>query len=615
MVKSYVLEAARFLDYYLDDAVEAEYAVMLSAPWGAGKTHFIKKYLEERSRRTFSDEGVCYLYASLYGITSTSAINDQFFAQLHPHLTSKASRLIGTIAGSLAEKFAGAKNSGQIFQDLVLKLEGKVLVIDDLERCSMKIPDVMGFINTLVEHERLKVIILVNEEEIPAGQRDEYARQKEKLIGKTITVKADPGEVLEKLRSGLSSSTAREVVEREQSALLSTFTASGKPNFRNLRAVLGDYERLIEAIDPRLKGKPEALKQLLLYMIATGSESRTGTLTKETLQGLPTTRFAVARIGAQGAKGAGEQPFELLASRYPDVQWTDPIVGPHHLSELFFTGNIEVSEINDILARHPEVVGHAEVPAWRLLWNWTQLSKTEYDIAAPELVRALAEGRYTDPGEILHSAGIILTLREYGDQLLGQGVEVVSYFAGYVSKQLEQNTLKPNKGAFGFDGTGSAGLGYSSFSSPEFQAIYSVVKLACEEMGRRRMAQVADCYIARLRDDPSSYPSLYEYGLEDGNYGGIAFLQHIQAADFANLLIIDSCSNDHLFASLIKRFEHDHPVRNALLDEYDWTDELRKQLLVIVDAEVAPFGEMLRQRVNYYFGKIAEGIGRSLPSD
>lgn len=125
------------------------------------------------------------------------------------------------------------------------------------------------------------------------------------------------------------------------------------------------------------------------------------------------------------------------------------------------------------------------------------------------------------------------------------------------------------------------------------------------------MSEVARSYVARLQADSGSYSSLYEYGVEEGNYGGTPFLQNIDVADFANLLIVDSCSNDQLLASLIKRFEHDYPVRNALQDEYDWTDELKSHLLVKINSEAAPFAQMLRQRVNYYFEKIGEGIGRS----
>jgi len=88
----------QFLDYYLCPATTTDFAVMLTGPWGSGKTHFIKGYLAGRSQaveQAGQQASTEYLYASLYGVRSTSEISDQFFAQAHPGLTSKSARLLG----------------------------------------------------------------------------------------------------------------------------------------------------------------------------------------------------------------------------------------------------------------------------------------------------------------------------------------------------------------------------------------------------------------------------------------------------------------------------------------------------------------------------------------
>ncbi|CRM96492.1 KAP family P-loop domain protein [Pseudomonas sp. 22 E 5] len=600
-------EAARFLDYYLDASVESEYAVMLSAPWGAGKTHFIKSYLDARAAGLPPKEQPGYLYASLYGVASVGAIHDQFFAQAHPYLTSKASRIIGSALSGAIEKFGGMKRTDQLARDMLLKLDGNILVIDDLERCSMKVPDILGFINSFVEHEKLKVIILANEEEI-SGKED-YERQKEKLVGKTIQVKADPSEVLDKLTVRLRTHLVREVVTHERTALLATFNGSTHPNYRNLRAILEDFERLVETVDVRLRDKPEAMKQLLLYMIATGGESRSGALDREALRLLRTSQFSTGLLSNKERSPADKQ-FDLLKSRYPEVKWTDPIVSPEHLSELFFTGKIDADKINESLARHPEVAGPVDIPAWRLLWDWTRLSKGEYETAKTALLSQLDEHSIIYPELILHAAGIIISLRQFGDPVLGEDCSAEQYFSDYASCLLNSNTLLAGTGAFGLGGTGALGLGYSSSDTPEFQAIYSMMKKATDEVFHRQMQTVARGYVELLAASTDNYSSLYEYGVQDGNYAATPFLQFIDVKDFAKLLIIDSCSNEQLFASLIKRYEHDHMSRKALADEYDWTDSLKAELLRIISTEAAPFAELLKLRLDYYFGKIGEGIGR-----
>lgn len=603
-------DATRLLDYYLSDAVKPEYAVMLGAPWGAGKTHFVKQYLDARSRALPEKQRPCYLYASLYGVTSVSGINEQFIAQIHPRLGSKYFRVFGGAVAGVAEKFVGLKGAGQVAQDVLLKLDDKVLVIDDLERCAMKIPDVMGFLNSLVEHENLKVIILANEQEIP--DKDVYERQKEKLVGKTITVQADPSEVLEKLRNELKTEIVREVVDRDKAALLATFNACEKPNFRSLRAILEDFERLIECIDPRLCEKPEALKQLLLYMVATGCEARSGALQKGALKQLRTSPFP-SNIFSKQEKAPADKLFDQLKSRYLDVKWTDPIVSPEHLSALFFEGRINVATINEGLARHPEVVGQKELPAWRVLWEWGRLSDSEYQKARADLLSELKERTITQPSVVLHVAGIVLSLLKYDDPILGAGVLPDQYFSEYVAKLLEDGALGAENGAFTFGGMAGAGLAYQSYDTKEFQAIHAMVKKASEEAERRRLQSLAGEYVARLADSTDSYSSLYEYGVQDGNYAATPFLHHIAVDDFAKLLIVDSCSNDQLFASLIKRYEQDYPGRQALVDEYNWADDLKSHLLSIAEAQPAPFAQMLRDRMGYFFEAIGEGIGRPSP--
>ena len=473
-------EAARFLDYYLSDDVPAEYAVMLSAPWGAGKTHFIRKYMDERASRLSREIKSCYLYASLYGVSSVSTINEQFFSQLYPSVNKTLLHVAGTTAAHWIDKFAGSKSREKLAREMLLNLKGRVLIFDDLERCSMKITDVLGFINTFVEHERMKVIILANESDVPEAQRNDYLRQKEKLVGKTIEVKSDQEEVLQSLIDRFKAVPVKELVEREKSAVLSTFAASGKSNFRNLRAILAEFERLVDAIGARLTEKPSALKELLLYVLATGLEFRGAELTEETLRSLPTSSFAFAKVLSSTPKSSAEGLFDSLSSKYPLVKWTDPIIAPRRLAELYGAGIINIGEINSGLNQHPAVVGAKNTPAWRVLWNWTQLTRAEYQAARAELADELAERKIPYPGLILHVASTAITLAEYGDHILGDGVEPKEFVEKYLAEMLAQGALVPNAGSYGFDMMACAGLGFSAFQNPKFTEIFAIVKQAAE---------------------------------------------------------------------------------------------------------------------------------------
>ena len=64
-----------------------------------------------------------------------------------------------------------------------------LLIFDDLERCSMNVSDVLGYITAFVEHEGFKAIIVANEDDVLKRDDKRYAEIKEKLIGQTLSIK------------------------------------------------------------------------------------------------------------------------------------------------------------------------------------------------------------------------------------------------------------------------------------------------------------------------------------------------------------------------------------------------------------------------------------------
>lgn len=163
-----------------------EYAVLIRGEWGAGKTWFVKEVfnLDNKDKKT--------LYVSVNGMSSIKDIENDFLTQLHPLLNHKNMRRAGRfLAGTLkATLKIDLNNDGvsdgtaninlpneKLLESLNLS-DDALLIFDDLERCSIPIPNLLGYINQFVEHEGLKVILIANEEEIDTNTK-EYKRIKE----------------------------------------------------------------------------------------------------------------------------------------------------------------------------------------------------------------------------------------------------------------------------------------------------------------------------------------------------------------------------------------------------------------------------------------------------
>ena len=71
----------------------------------------------------------------------------------------------------------------------LLNTKDYILIFDDLERCSINIINLLGYINFFVEHQSYKVILIANEKELKKTKK--YKTIKEKLIEKNFEYKTN----------------------------------------------------------------------------------------------------------------------------------------------------------------------------------------------------------------------------------------------------------------------------------------------------------------------------------------------------------------------------------------------------------------------------------------
>lgn len=212
---------------YLDDE-NYRYAVLIDGVWGCGKTFFalhdMKDAIETHENMNRKRK---LKYLSLYGCKSTdeiaqrlywSIIDKNFFEMKDSFLDKigtkaaknlmqstkverKISSISQTLVGVLMQRF---NLPSQMFDTITefISLNKYVFVFDDLERCRCPINDVLGYINSLVEHDEAKVIIVANENEIGKLQKIDSKEMQnlvaaqsqiiipeERLFGKTDTTK------------------------------------------------------------------------------------------------------------------------------------------------------------------------------------------------------------------------------------------------------------------------------------------------------------------------------------------------------------------------------------------------------------------------------------------
>lgn len=152
----------------------AEYAVMIDGEWGSGKTYFLKHSLMrimENIDNGKNKRRKC-AYVSLYGVKSIEEISKeivfQSFGKKNKKKIENGDAVAETVSNVLTASFGVVNIDLSKIKNVLNKIEISdwLVCFDDLERCSLPINEILGYINSLVEHNMCKVIILANEEEI-----------------------------------------------------------------------------------------------------------------------------------------------------------------------------------------------------------------------------------------------------------------------------------------------------------------------------------------------------------------------------------------------------------------------------------------------------------------
>lgn len=173
-------EIIELVEKYINEDIY-NYAILIDGEWGSGKTYFTKniliKNIEEKIKKKV-------IYLSLYGIKSISDISNELYICLADKKMGQPLRKIittGAKIGTDAIKFLGVELSDYMNEvKELINLTDYILIFDDLERCDCNINEVLGFINSFVEHEGIKIILIANESEI--GKNNEIKNQELKYL-------------------------------------------------------------------------------------------------------------------------------------------------------------------------------------------------------------------------------------------------------------------------------------------------------------------------------------------------------------------------------------------------------------------------------------------------
>jgi hypothetical protein len=181
---------------------DTDYAILLSGPWGSGKTHYVKHTLFRTVREIRWRFLLRYapVYISLNGLTRVEEISDKILLSklgLDESASTNVALLKSSLEVAKSLPFPFFRAIGEsviglgslVYRNLSdnLNLSSNVIFIDDVERVdkSLALSTVLGYIHSnYVEHDGIKVVLIADGSVL---EKDcGYKTVKEKVIGRVV---------------------------------------------------------------------------------------------------------------------------------------------------------------------------------------------------------------------------------------------------------------------------------------------------------------------------------------------------------------------------------------------------------------------------------------------
>jgi hypothetical protein len=407
-------------------------ALLITGDYGIGKTYFFKTNISPEIAKTsiLSDASKNFkpVHISLFGIKSVEDLQTQIYLSLFPFLKSKTVKLTSGLAKSIARGVFNIIKLGDIddyIDDVksttndVLSYEDLVLCFDDLDRKSdnFSLIEILGFINSIVENENAKVIIIANENKLDQQYKDIL---KEKVVGVTVHFIPNIGDVYDEIISKRYQDTFELYFDFLNSNRALTLRALGiaKNNLRTLiffteyfKIIYSSYNKKLQEIrDYNSQIENEKLTNVLLFTFSICIEYKNGNisyLNKHNLDN-PFSTLSLSDIRFKNAKSSkdnsdlSEQEVsdyrnQFLAKYYPDAHTY------HFYSSVFnyITGGntFNIDQLREELSKAYFNIENLQLPQnivlQKLLYtNYFYLDTKEYKKQTYAMLKYVDEGIY-----------------------------------------------------------------------------------------------------------------------------------------------------------------------------------------------------------------------------
>jgi len=578
-----------YLNYYVSLDTSPYFSVLISGRWGSGKTWFIKNFANDKATKR-----VRYLYVSLYGLSKLTDIEEIFFQQLHPTLSSKPF----TIGTKIAKGFLKGALKIDLNSDgtddrtinyqipdidipkYLNNTERHILVFDDLERSNIKMEDLLGHINYFVEHQGQKVIILADEDKIKSEYKEIYLQRKEKLIGRTFLYIPEVENAFDSFVENISDGEVLEFINSNKNIFINIFTEDENTNLRAMRKSILEFERFYGMLPKNAKMHKEFMTSCLESFLAISIYIDSGLFRAKDISNLSSNVYKeiATRREKQNDK-AEEGALEKFFSKYFRGSIENIIPGEDVLEEFFVRGTVVKEKMNTAV-KLTKFFNFNNLPDWCKLWYFEDLSAIEFKEMFSLVKRNMFGRKIVKEGEFRHVAGLFLMYAKNGiiEESHPKMFSSLKELALKMTENCEIEYLNlESRDRSGRYDDGYDGKAFFERETGEFKEISKILKEGFENRRQMFLISEADHLLNFLEKSPRKfYDAITSGGGQARSFAYTPILIFIDEKKFIENFLKATTESRDISYALAVRYKH-RP--KELLTEVAWLYRLQKEIV------------------------------------
>ncbi|WP_204103325.1 MULTISPECIES: P-loop NTPase fold protein [Spirulina sp. CCY15215] len=600
-----------YLDYYRKLPQAPEFAVLLKGQWGSGKTWFINNY-----RKTFDPNQQKCLYVSLYGMTSFSEIEYEFFRQLNPVLASPGVKLAGRIIkglvkGTLKIDFDGdGKNDGTAsigipdinLPDYLKNIDGSILIFDDLERCNIEISSLLGYINNFVEHQDFKVILVANEDELVKKSdplKNSYQIIKEKLIGKIFDISPDFSGALEEFIGELSDSDLKDFLKNTD-LIKDLYEQAKYNNLRTLKQIVLDFNRIFDVLPDKAKKKSDLLQELLKFVTFFSIEIRRGRILAKDIKELGFEQISRKCKKNEDTKDKSKE--QQILETYPMIDLSKSFPSRKWWQDFFDLGIVESQELQQSIENN--FFEDENAPNWVKLYHFKRLSDNEFDNLLKSVESEFETRKYSDLGVVKHITGMFFNFSKL--EFYDKAKESIEKDAKDYINYLKENKKIPAKlSRKSEDNDNYEGLMFQGMDIQEFQEFQDFLLYIDEIQKQLNDNYMKEIVISSMENNFRQFIKIVKASSErDSEYYNFPIHKYIKSREFVEKIVsIDFQSHQDISFALRRRYEsYDFGKKSSeITEEIEWL----KSMITEEIEWLKSIRDLLKKEANRKKGKVS----------